>query len=234
MKDAYDIPFDREEVLVARLAATVFLELDRLLLYIHYYDMKFRTLNEGVDWYPRKLGYKPIFSEVRANASLSPSTRGGVFVPDRCAIADRTKALQVPHLLGDVKVSFKFQAEWRTLSRRDEGLTVTAARIPRPKASPGVEYRKVLAQVCHYMKGVSSGQDVPLGWAGKYGYIITDQEVVLIKREKVQGERELAVYATDGFPLRPDPVYTGWSGMMALVMIHFMASHTERFLVQYF
>lgn len=209
----YRLHFMHEVTLTARLDASILLALDRLLLLLKHHNH-----------YPA--GHYPVVTDIGANGFCRPVVddegrlTGNKFEPDRCT-QDANSAGQpdaINRCPGDVKCSWKFQGNWRPwIGSKGKGY--------KPL---GDEYRNVMAQLRWYMADI--GLQEPRGgggkrWGATYGYIITDQEVVLVKRVPT-GEDTLALYATPGFPLR-SAEEGQINGLLALLIIHLLASKDD-------
>ncbi|EKM52935.1 uncharacterized protein PHACADRAFT_185759 [Phanerochaete carnosa HHB-10118-sp] len=229
--DIFPSRFNREVVLANRLVTTLFNDLSRCQNYIIAHHERVPT------WYPSD--FIPTFTEVGATC-LQTETWSSPHppVPDCATIGTEDRPLQVTNrpatrLPGDVKCSYKFQASWRQYTdpvNRREG--VNKSRSEGTQAMKA-EYEKVMAQINHYMEFPGG---VGFERAAKYGYIITDEEVVLVRRAPVNvrdvpGGSYTQLYASRGFPLRraekgPVP-RTYISGMLAVLWIHILVGCTD-------
>lgn len=217
-------PFGQEVTLTARLETSLLLDHDRAL----------REMARAGHFPPH---HTPLCTDVGANAYCRPSRKdkatGQKFEVDRCAKAEKEESMlnAVNRCPGDIKCGHKFQALWRDyLMSDDVGYKAL-----------GMEYCNVLAQLRHYLVDIGFRDDderqrmadkekinVPKQGA-KYGYILTNEEVVLIKREK-NPRGDMVLYATDGFPLRATPGCE-INGMIALLLIHLLAANEDGYLI---
>lgn len=242
LPNEYPSPFMSEEVLSQRLAVSVFNDLDRYLRVISLICAD--CVARNVPWYPE--GHVPLIPEVGAAGYIAP----GGFIPDRCAIIDFHKRIGgVNRCPGDIKCSWKFRGDWKDFIDYDPFRVKTTRRGHGPNLC-GVEYSKVMAQLQFYMRNIGVGEleedsrgrarkqdeEEPF-WDARYGYIITDEEVVLVKRDFTMsrknpepGRYTPSMHATKGFPLRPKN--KEMSGMTVLVLIHLLASDLENFRVE--
>ncbi|EKM52948.1 uncharacterized protein PHACADRAFT_210711 [Phanerochaete carnosa HHB-10118-sp] len=217
---AYRLPYGHEATLSARLDTSILLDHDRAL----------REMARAGHLPSRHI---PLCTDVGANGYCRPSTKrkaaGKKFEADRCAkeLEKQGDPASVNRCPGDIKCGFKFQGLWRNyLTHHDAGYK-----------SLGNEYRNAIAQVRHYMVDVGhrtpkereiveNGEKVDVPEVGaKYGYIVTDEEVVLIRRvQDALGHNSLQ--ATDGIPLRATPGLA-MNGMLALLLVHLLAADTR-------
>ncbi|EKM52954.1 uncharacterized protein PHACADRAFT_259119 [Phanerochaete carnosa HHB-10118-sp] len=219
--DVFPSPFDKEAVLASRLITTFFNDLSRCQNYIIARRERLPT------WYPSD--YVPTFTEV-GTTCLQTETWSSSHppIPDRATIGSEDTPLLVTkrpstRLPGDIKCSHKFQASWRRYAdpyrTKEQNKTEGTGAMQK-------EYQKVMAQINHYMEYVGG---VNFEEAGRYGYIITDEEAILVQRAAIsvhgapEGNR-IQLYASRGFPLRrkeTGPVPDDYiSGMLALLWIH--------------
>lgn len=215
MPRSYHSPFDCEATLSARLDPTVFLDLERAMRYLKWAwdNGQLTNLNQLP---PGALeGFSILYPDVGANGFCDAAEdddrphRGSHFTPDRCALETSDVFDGINRCPGDVKCSWKFQADWRT----------AASGSPQRD-----EYNKVLSQLRFYMKNFGGSYPVnSRGVSARYGHIITDEEVVLV-RHRIVGEGKYKMYqleATEGFKLDDPPDVC--NGMSALLLIHMLA-----------
>lgn len=192
-------PFRHETCLTGRLQSTVFEDLSRVLKYISSVVAAERS--KGKELFPNS-SYTPLLTECGSCAKNYDS-----FLPDRCSYPacldvarDRPPVTRCP---GEIKPSYKFRGHWATKDQLYPG---------DHDLKPILEYRKVLAQLKFYIRymgqynededGAYTEPDISLTRkAGRYGYVITDEEVVLVSCEPHQVTRGLRL--TPGFPLCP-------------------------------
>ncbi|EKM52939.1 uncharacterized protein PHACADRAFT_197375 [Phanerochaete carnosa HHB-10118-sp] len=222
---AYRLPYGHEVTLAARLENSILLDLDRAL----------REMARA-GHFPQT--HVPVCTDVGANGFCRPSTKlkaaGKKFESDRCAkeLDKQDDLTCVNRCPGDIKCAYKFQGSWWDYqNERDVGYK-----------SLWEEYRNVVAQIRHYMVDVGhrdpkekeaerSGGKVEVPYFGaRYGYILTEQEVVLIKRvQDTQGFNTL--HATDGIPLRTVRGQR-MNGMVALLFIHLLAASIHEWWIE--
>ena len=198
LRDRYPTPFRQEAALVSRMDGSVFLDLSRVQRWTAH------KAETTPGWLPAE--HRLVFNEPGSTAKLN-----GRFLPDRCAVQEEGSVDQPTFCPGDIKPSYKFQSSW-----------IRIARNPTMRRSPFYkEYKKVLAQVKFYMEQCSF---VPerngTVQAARYSHIITDDEVVLIRRHL---DEHFTLEVTKGFRWR-NPPQGEWSGMHALNFIHWLAS----------
>lgn len=219
---AFPCVFDDEAMLAMRLNSTVLLTVGRVLAFIDDRVQARRQHHSHLPpLFPPPLGTEPLLMEHGAVSWRNNDTRR--FLPDRCALPRADMYDQVPqmphlkprgYLFGDIKVSYKFRGYW---GRKEDASMVQIA-----------EFRKVAAQIKFYM--------LALGWHGEpkasvvYGYIITDLEVVLMRRgvdspDTIYVSQSFKLRAVDRSPEEPDD--HGISGMTALVYIHLLAANRD-------
>ena len=208
----FDQSFRHEAALTSRLDTTIYLELSRILNYIR----GCQVLSEGTLW--GAMGGDVVFPE---NGSSVTNRGGRGYLPDRSAVSrlDRSPVDADPRLFGDNKPSFKFHSSWKGLAQYGVG-----GNGPFANSGTSTEFRKVLAQVKYYMTrvGALQGGTHPL----RYGYIVTDMEVVLLQYDPQFGQNSIMV--SDGFPLRGE---AGMNGLFALVYVHLLASNNQAYRV---
>ncbi|CAL1698037.1 unnamed protein product [Somion occarium] len=151
-----------------------------------------------------------------------------LFLPDR-AVVDSTKPAPLPDIQpdrqvclcpGDIKPSYKFEASWYYIFARTNPL--------RDMEKVCIEFRKVIAQIAFYMVECAGENGPGERWlSARYGYIITNNEVMLLERTPTPQNQRL-IRVSDGFPLRGQ-VLNGQriSGMLALIYIHLKASRAN-------
>ena len=226
MPDKFSSPFAKEVVLTSRLVVTVFNDLSRCQNYI----IKRRELEN--DWYP--VNFMPTYTEIGATCIQTETwSSSHPPLPDRATIGHDDEPMKVTNrpsirLPGDVKCAHKFQASWRAYA--------DPTRTPEMNKSEGTEvmkeeYQKVVAQLNHYMDNVGG---VLFEESGRYGYVITDEEVVLLKRTAVNVKGMMGshyvLHASRGFPLRRKNPAPGdyISGMLALLWIHILVGCEDK------
>ncbi|KAJ3553826.1 hypothetical protein NM688_g3410 [Phlebia brevispora] len=186
-------PYWHEAGLTSRLDATVFPDLRRVQCYLAF----IRNYNGPPG--PDVLPFVPLFT-----CSGSDGWHNA-FLPDRCALHSDYQVYHIGRLFGEIKPSYKFQASWRD-----------AAAGFRANA----EYRQVLSQVTFYC--TRTGRQQPGQQTARYGFVITETEVVLLRRRN-NGQ----IYASEGFPLQVAPPPNRLSGMQALIYIHLLAASLD-------
>lgn len=222
LNQAYPCVFDNEATLLTRLEGTVFITASRILSWIDDRDQVQRDAGHGaLIPIPGPLGALPLLMEHGAVALRKVGGRS--FLPDLSALPKGDMYRAPPPalkprglLFGDVKPSYKFRGIW---GWQENG-----------RKRFGTEFRKVAAQIKFYM--------IALGWHGDeekesivYGYVITDLEVVLMKRssshpDTIHVSQPFKLRAADRIPATPHgPNDHGISGMTALIYIHLLASN---------
>ena len=208
-EDAFPDSFETEFALVQRLNTTVFLKLEQAMKAIQDVMKHIPNGSELGNFhlaYPT-VGFKSYlgYKDVRHEAA---------YVPDRLATSSCGQVARCP---GIVRCSWRFQASWR------EKDTTTAQKK---------EYRIVMETLWYHMLNlIGSSSPGVRHISARYGYIVTDQEVVLVKREQ-DDDGKVIMYATDGFPLRGEPQnQLGWNGLMALLIIHLLVSWDEQYYI---
>lgn len=207
-----------EQALAHRLDSCFFPDLARIM---HYIDL-YHTTHPG--WYMENS--TPIMPEVGGQMRTA-----GNHLPDRGAKRDLNESCleATARLMGDIKPSFKFHSSWRPAQN-------VAFLDPTPKV-PVTEFRKVLAQVKYYMENLAC--DPTTGLSARYGYVITDEEVVLLQRlDETEGPGyRSSLRVSQGFPLRRAPGQPPLreadgqiNGMLALLLVHMMASDEAAYL----
>jgi hypothetical protein len=222
MPDRFTYPFVHENTLTNRLAATTLYDLSCFMTWI-YYMGKYQP-----QAYPANC--TPVLPDTGSGCRTSDG-----FLPD---LAGRTNRYTLPkdthsRLFGDIKPSYKFHSSWKTL-----------ALNPNDTSRTSEEFRRVIRQLQYYMRESSMGRcerepndhGVPAERV-RYGYILTDNEVVLLKvmpRQQPGGRETILI--SQGFCLNdpiPQPPGRNWhlvgqhphiTGMFALVLIHLLAS----------
>ena len=195
--------FVHEAILVSRLDGSLFLDLSRFMLYMFYC----RFYVNGNFWTPN-------MSMLWPDAGNACHTFNN-FLPDRSArtTSNSPSGQERTRVTGDVKLSSKFHSSWMPQPGQPDASATTR------------EFRQVLSQLNFYMTS-------EIGQHGnrhiRYAYIVTDEEVILLKRD---GQ---SLHVSSGFPLRgvPHPNGQPWtarqnvaiSGMFALVLIHLLGS----------
>ena len=214
MPAMFPSPFSKEVVLTNRLVTTVFFDLHRCQKYI------IKKHEENPSWYPAEhaLTFTEVGMGMVRNVTAGIPDRATVWTTGYIAPGYRTPGTYCP---GDIKCAHKFQGSWRQYLDLEKR---TAKGVGPLKD----EYKKVMAQLNFYM--TSPGGQVGFNQTLRYGYVITDQEVVLIRREPVDGSTPetsgYQLYASRGFPLRMLDVEAPEeyiSGMLALLYIHLLA-----------
>lgn len=203
----YKIPFRTEAALVSRLAATFYNSLDRSLRFLAAYEEVF---GQDEDWLPRN--HHILYTEHGSSAQIIPN-----FEPDRAGVrrdADIEKDMQPNRCPGEIKPSYKFRAAWIEQTIDDE--------IRRMRDGITTECQKVCAQLRFYMKNCGC-PEIQLG--AKYGYILTDEEVVLARRRwerRLTGRGpEEVLELTKPFKMR-GAAPGEWTAMMAVLYIHLL------------
>lgn len=207
LPDNFGNPYRHEAGLTSRLDEAIFPELQRRMDYI-------RTMLPALQ--AKKKVDKDLLILYPEPGSCAEIVEG--FLPDRCALAKQTYERQRTSCAGEIKPSYKIQSKWGPPS----GAFGWALDDVNPTA---IQFKTVLAQVKFYMRVSGEHSD---GTTLQYGYIITDHEVMLVKRDP---NVLYSIYVSVGFPLYPDfPGQEDWdadqaiqSGMTALVLIHLLA-----------
>ncbi len=188
-------PYRHEAALTSRLDHLVFPTLFRVQRYIAYL-----YLANHLAW---PANHIPLFSDVGSTAWYNQ------FLPDRCATPSDYASNLRTRCVGDIKPSYKFQSSWRTDAMNQYYIRRSGVKT---------EYFQVLSQLMYYMCEIG---DHGNGKKVRYGYIISDLEVVLFRRDPGQ-RNQLA--ATVGYPLRGGENFE-ISGFTALVFVHLLAGN---------
>lgn len=202
--------YGHEVALTSRIDSSLWIDFSRIMLYLassHLVREQRRNAGQLHGHLPPIYPNKPIYPDIGSNAY-----RTGGFLPDRCAKSNATGSprTEIARLFGEIKPSYKFHSSWKALAQ--------LGRLANRRVVE--EYKKVLAQVLFYMTHL--GQARPGGPATRYGYVLTDEEVVLLRRVPGRGNRHVQV--SDGFPLRGPYGQNQLSGMQALIYIHLLAA----------
>ncbi|CAL1714757.1 unnamed protein product [Somion occarium] len=212
------IPFTIEAGLTSHLDFMLFHDLE----FIQRYIAMARDLSRDLPQFRQfpNIPWTPLVTDVGSAAAKYRS-----YLPDRCSIpADvRLPSSAKTRCPGEIKVSYKFNAGWRDYCAVGDNLSASQAN----EALRMVEYKQVLSQVRHYM--VKCGKLANSDLAAKYGYIITDKEVVLLQRHgNPRRENEHGtIRATRGFEWKSDG--QSINGMLALLYIHCLAGFNEHY-----
>ena len=202
--------FGNEAALTSRIDSSLWIDFTRSMTYIacaHEVRERQRLGNPPLpSIYPA--GARPVYPDLGANAYK------GKYLPDRCAKVrpNAPPKTERSRLFGDIKPSYKFHHSWKA----------TAQVHHHAQLKTTIEFKKVLAQLKFYMEKLGMHQDGNPPRSTRYGYILTDEEVVLVRRCPEYGSQSIQV--SDGFPLR-GPYAPGMrTGMWALIFIHLLAS----------
>ncbi|KAI0828566.1 hypothetical protein BC628DRAFT_77893 [Trametes gibbosa] len=231
--------YHHEAGLTSRLDEDIFFDLRRILRQVAFWFPPAHAQVQPCAQFPRPANWVAVHSMPGSYSPNPPSRIRSNMLPDRCAIVnDSSTANQLSReeistrCPGDIKPSYKFRASWVKH-------TNPQAVDLRPAPNPAVEDRsrsteagQVLAQVTYYMRKLGINPDaVQNRTSCTYGYVITDTEVVLLRRmppNTVTDKWPLAV--SQGFPLRPEVNNSmGISGMLALIYIHLLAGGPTAF-----
>lgn len=210
MQNRFENPYHHEAGLTSRLEETVFSELRRRLDYIR---TVLPLLQEEEQIHQNLIILHP------EPGSCAEKYEG--FLSDFCALAQKQQPVQKMHCVGEIKPSHKFQASWGPPSGV-LGWGMIGGDATR--RSTTTQFRTVMAQVKFYMRTAGLFDD---GTAVQYGYVITDEEVMLLKRYPA---RPRSILVSVGFPLHRPLPQEPWdvgqaigSGMTVLVLIHLLA-----------
>lgn len=206
-------PFQHENGLTSKLDLLVFPTLQnvqRFIAYLYFNRLQIPPMGSKQFWPSRHI---PLFSEVGSCAyPRIPPGRDRPFLPDRCALPSDIQINHFTFCCGDIKPSYKWKSEWGMHAAHTAG-----SRRLR------LEYRRVLSQVKYYM--MTCGDSGP-GISTRYGYVITDHEVVLLRRHS--GPENLHdIDVSPSYPLQEVPQPGGMSAMLALILIHLLAGDTS-------
>ncbi|KAI0644119.1 hypothetical protein C8Q79DRAFT_130387 [Trametes meyenii] len=238
--------FSHEAALTSRLDEHVFSDLQRVLNQIAYWRPPAETLHEADFPYMRPNGWVPVFSMPGSYARPPIVSNDEIrqeewtLLPDRCALIDDSSEPPFDETIrladqrsirtrcvGEIKPSYKFDEEWLETLVVEPGVNPLNAFNAAGLDSFEEEALQVLAQTTYYMRrlGICPWDRTK---AVTYGYIITDKDVVLLRRREdfaqIADARPLDI--SQSFPLRPtaeEIAQNKISGMLALVFIHLLA-----------
>jgi hypothetical protein len=124
------------------------------------------------------------------------------FQPDRASVelaAQNNNPYPLNRSPGDIKCSWKWRTEWQ--------------HIGNPDDQEYTQFRQVLTQLQFYMRQHGA----------RYGYILTDEELLCVRRPGPAGELELAAPVQWGAHHVPGQGQPGLTIALALVALHLLA-----------
>ncbi|KAH9891066.1 hypothetical protein C8Q73DRAFT_108819 [Cubamyces lactineus] len=206
--------FNHEAGLTSRLDQYVFLDLERALVQIAYWSSTIPQYRPapGVPWVPLFSlpgTYARLYAKPNADEAQKQAERK---LPDRCTLEDNSDpppfGMKGPptRCVGEIKPSYKFSGLWLL-----DYIPAVNANIPVQGMQAPWKLRQtslVLAQVTYYMRRLGLTTTAGgLEGSCTYGYIITDKEVVLLKRLNARAGlgNTRALAASKPFPLRQVP-----------------------------